>query len=377
MTLSFCCWQPVLTAHQAHTFKALSEIGGQLIVVSTKREDPVRQKQGWAANEDEILKAEILPRRGWLGRIRAILDADPNRIHIFGSPFERSRQNVALLLALVARRTVYLLSEPFSSVSAGYLDDSQPVRNALKAKLRPLIYRAYGRLLRSRVAGVFAISQASVDQFVQMGIAREKVHPFGYFVPQEALPSADVGIADRPLRVAYLGSFLARKGVRTLVEAFHRPSIRASSATLDLFGPGEVGTNGLESIHSQGPVPFGQAQRVLSDFDLVVVPSLFDGWAVVVNEAILAGVPVLASKAVGASAMLEKWDCGETFEAGDADVLAAKIVSLSVDRDRLLRYRMATRKLAKVLPPETAAAYMAACIASDLDGVVAPAAPWY
>lgn len=380
MNLSFCCWQPLLTAHQAHTLKALADrTGGDLKVVSVRREDDVRSKQGWTASDDRVLIPELLPRRGWRRRIRAIIGMKADRIHIFGSPFEISKQSFALILALFARRSVYLISEPYSPVSVSYLDDGGKALNLLKVKVRPLLYRLYGMLLRGRVSGVFAISRTGIEQFTRMGVPKAKIFPFGYFVPREQ--------NDRPvdeqmichLRVAYLGSFIERKGVRTLVDAFGTDAVKNSGATLDLFGP--VDTYQVESpsdaVRYRGPLPFGAVQPALAIFDLLVVPSLYDGWAVVVNEAILASVPVLASTAVGAGGMIEKWGCGETFKAGDAEDLARKITALAADRERLATYKRATSILARLIEPEVAAVYMAQCIKADLDGAVPPTAPWY
>ena len=376
MSLSFCCWQPLLTAHQAHTFKALADrVGGRLTAISSQREDRERKAQGWAPNDDSVLEPEILPARGWRRRIREILDEDPERIHIFGSPFERARTNYALLRALKAGRRVYLLAEPFSRVGVGYLSDRRPVLSAIKARLRPFVYSVYGALLRKRVAGVFAISPAAVGQFAHMGIPGERVHPFGSFVPGD--PAAAEAPARPGLRMAYLGSFIARKGVQTLLDAMASPAVDTSGATLDLFGPSGLSISSSGRAAYRGQLPFGQVQRTLAGYDLLVVPSLYDGWAVVVNEAVMAGVPVLASDAVGAAAMLRKWGCGDTFEAGDANALARKIAGLAADPARLARHRQATATLAPLLEPGVAADYLVACVEADLAGGPAPAAPWY
>ncbi|HST35288.1 MAG TPA: glycosyltransferase family 4 protein [Allosphingosinicella sp.] len=377
MSLSFCCWQPLLTAHQAHTLKALADrVGGRLAAISSRREDEERKAQGWAPNDDSVIEPEILPAGGWRRRIREILDEDPDRIHIFGSPFERARTNYALLRALKAGRRVYLLAEPFSRVGVGYLSDSRPMLSAIKARLRPFVYRVYGKLLRQRIAGVFAISPAAVEQFAGMGVRGPRVHPFGYFVPGDAKATAEAP-EHAGLRIAYLGSFIARKGVRTLLDAMASPAVQATGATLDLFGPAGLDTGSSDASSYRGQLPFGQVQQTLSGYDLLVVPSLYDGWAVVVNEAVMAGVPVLASDSVGAAAMLRKWGCGDTFEAGDADDLARKLAGLAADPPVLARYRAATATLAPLLEPGVAAGYLLACIEADLAGRPAPATPWY
>ncbi|MFV3622101.1 hypothetical protein ACNJGI_21075, partial [Mycobacterium tuberculosis] len=99
---------------------------------------------------------EILPDQDWQARIRAILREERDSIHIFGSPFERSRQNIALGLALWHKLETYLISEPYSPVATGYLADAPRWKERVKTFLRPRLYGLYGQLLRGRLSGVFA-----------------------------------------------------------------------------------------------------------------------------------------------------------------------------------------------------------------------------
>ena len=369
-------WHPVLTPHQAHTLHALGlAMGSPVRVVTASREHSLRKTQGWAANDDSLITPEILPERGWRKRISAILDADPSAIHMFGSPFERSQINFALFGAAARRRSVILISEPYSPRGVGYLKDGARLYDMLKARLRPVVYEVYGRLLRKRVAGVFAISPLAIQQYRAMGI--EKIFPFGYFVPGDGA-IASVG-NDKGLKVAFLGSFIARKGIASLQRAFRSENVLASGARLTMFGAYGDAKRELSAsnIDYGGTLPFAQVQQTLAGFDLLVVPSLFDGWAVVVNEAIQAGVPVLASGEVGAGAMISRWNCGGRFAAGNVADLASAIVAIANDRATLMKWREGARALSPMLEPGVAGDYMARCIGSMLDGSTPPDAPWY
>jgi glycosyltransferase involved in cell wall biosynthesis len=370
-------WHPVLTPHQSHTLRALGDaLGVPVRPVVAKQEDALRRGQGWAANDDSLLAPELLPTTGSRARIDEILDANPDAVHLFGSPFERSPVNAALYGVARRRGTAFLISEPYSPAAIAYLADRAQWRDTIKAWLRPLLYGVYAHLLRRRIAGVFAISPLAVEQYRAMGFA--KVHPFGYFVPgDEVTPHATP--ADAPLNVAYLGSFIARKGVPTLLEAFGTESVRASGARLTLFGPENAAIRSIDApnVRYGGALPFGAVQSALAEFDLLVVPSIYDGWAVVVNEAVQAGIPVLASDTVGAGAMLTRWNCGARFRAGDGDDLARLLAAVADDRGRVDTWRVNARRLAEVLEPSVAGAHMAACIKSHLDQNPSPEAPWY
>lgn len=372
MSLRVRAWQPLLTPHMAHTLAALrDELGGRLDAIVDRRSDAVRESQGWSLDVPELVP-EQLRETGWRDQIRQLVDEDPDTVHLFGSPFERSRINAALIRALRRGRRVMLVSEPYCPIAISYLGDRPGWRDRAKAALRPLVYRVYGRLMASRLSGVFAISPAAVSQYRRMGVPPSRIIPFGYFVPEAPRPARE---GQEGLRLAYLGSFIARKGVDDLIRAVElagSPRLR-----LDLYGPGWAGRPLPSGVAYRGRLAFGEVQGTLAGYDLVVVPSLFDGWAVVVNEAIQAGTPVIASDAVGAAAMIDTWRCGHTFPAGDAAALSELLRAVAADPSGCLEWRAQAERLRPLLDPAVAGSYMRQAIAALLDEQAPPPCPWY
>jgi glycosyltransferase involved in cell wall biosynthesis len=92
-------------------------------------------------------------------------------------------------------------------------------------------------------------------------------------------------------------------------------------------------------------------------YDILILPSRYDGWGVVVNEALQAGVPVVVSKGAGASAMVRRWKCGEVYD-GSARQLADTLARLSREPDRLARMREACEGIQPVLDPAVAGEYL-------------------
>ena len=62
-------------------------------------------------------------------------------------------------------------------------------------------------------------------------------------------------------------------------------------------------------------------RETLSEFDLLVLPSRYDGWGVVVNEALMCGVPVVVSSACGAKELIKDGVNGYIFESGNLQSL--------------------------------------------------------
>jgi glycosyltransferase involved in cell wall biosynthesis len=289
-------------------------------------------------------------------------------VHIFGSPFGDGRLIFALWLALRSGARVWLVSEPWADVAESYFADRSRWRDRVRARLRPWLYQLYGRMIRRRVAGVFAISPLAVAQYRAIGVPAARIVPFGYFVPGPvAVPPPPP--ASPVLRIVFVGTLIARKGIVELAAAADRIAARGVSATIDVFGPGDAPPGAFDH---RGTIPFGDAAAVIAGYDLLVVPSRHDGWAVVVNEALMAGVAVVASDRTGAGAMIDRWGCGARFAAGDAAALADVIERIAGDRTALAAMRTAARALAPALTPARAAAYMAAAIGGQPE-----ANPWY
>ena len=126
----------------------------------------------------------------------------------------------------------------------------------------------------------------------------------------------------------FCGQMIARKGVDLLLEAFLRLAEEHKHTRLFLVGrnadlPGlllkypysdQIEYNGFQSPNTL-PQCFSQA-------DAFVLPSRHDGWGVVVNQALGAGLPIICSEAVGAAHdLVEPEVNGLVIPSGDADAL--------------------------------------------------------
>ncbi len=119
-------------------------------------------------------------------------------------------------------------------------------------------------------------------------------------------------------RFLFCGQLIERKGIDLLFEAFEALMANGVDATLEIVGTGPL----------EGPLRGGQssaaAQRTrwtgflspeelpqrFAAADVFVLPSRHDGWAVVINQALAAGLPVITTAAVGASQWVREHDAG-------------------------------------------------------------------
>lgn len=369
-------WETFLTDHQAYTTAELARAAGQAIdVLCVEEENTVRRNQGWVLGQQAGLRLTPFPER-WIRFIWTVIKNNPDAVHVFAGPFGSLRLTLAMLVAAVLKRRLYLLTEPYSPVASGYLDDDAPIHGLVKSKLRPLLYLLYGLIFKRRIEGVFAISPRAIAQLHRMGVPPEKIFPFAYFVPStdnEPFPAAPVAP-----RVIFVGTLNRTKGVDILVVAAQLLEARGTPVAFDVYGYGDKERFGLDTptVKYRGLIPFGQAQDVMKGYSLLVLPSRYDGWGVVVNEAVLAGVPVVCSNNVGASAMVKAWGCGLVYEGGAA-ALADSIARVVTNPDQLNAMRTSCRQLQPFLGPAVGGRYLFDVITRKTASQQQFTNPWY
>lgn len=377
-------WHPVLTDHQSYTLSALQKAGQcDLNVVVTKIEHLERQAQGWINLHAAELKPILIPQHARLKHIVQYLRLHRKAIHLFSSPFEQPILIIALFMALLMGLKVFLISEPYSPIPAGYQNDKGKYIGWLKAKLRPIIYHIYGFFLSRRISGIFAISNLAIKQYRNMKISNEKIFPFGYFVPysihEPVLAKEEIKSNKPNLNVIFIGSLISRKGLDILIAAVTNLQKNGAAITLDVYGPGDSSVFGFNQVGVNycGLIPFGNSQKVIKNYDLFVLPSRYDGWGVVVNESLMAGVPVICSTEVGAGSIIKKWQCGTIFESENVPDLEKKLNEFIENKKKLKIMSTAACSAAASLDPEVAGQYMFDVINHNSKLLKKISCPWY
>lgn len=380
----FVTWQPVLTDHQAFTYQELARIANSPVTAYVMTlEDATRREQGWSDTQVSSVERRLIPQQNTVTYCYRQLLAHRKDVHIFGSAFQEPKMMLCLLIAMWLGVEFYLISEPYSPIAQGYFTDGAILVGRIKAMARPFVYKVYALILKRKITGIFAISRRAVTQYQAAGISPSKLFPFCYFVPRVVnvrTLMAELSSRQRSsLKIIFVGSLVARKGLDILIESVRSTQMMGHNISLDVFGPGDQKSFAFDDqkIRYRGRIPFGKTQDVVATYDLLVLPSRYDGWGVVVNEALCAGVPVVCSDQVGAGVLVDKFGVGAKFAAGNSHALADLLSMLASDRSRLQVMREATTKAASAIQPAIAAAYMLEVInATQGDKALIPS-PWY
>ena len=376
-------WQPVLTDHQAYTYQALEMASdGKLISFITKSENSIRKSQGWTETKVSSITRVLIPNKFFFSFCFKELLRRKHDVHIFASPFEESRLIVCLFIARILGLKFYLISEPYSPIREGYLGDGGGHLNAIKAHLRPFVYRLYSHLLLGGASGIFTISKLAYDQYCSLGVPKEKLFPFGYFIPRIAQFNLEHEPAfnEAPtLKIIYVGALIRRKGLDVLQDAIRNLWNKDYQVSLDIYGAGDENLvfPNLDFISYRGLIPFGNAQEIISHYDLLVLPSRYDGWGVVINEALCSNVPVVYADSVGAGEVAKNFGAGLSFSSGNSSSLSSVLMGLMDDPNLLNALRNNAGLAADALQPEIAARYILEIMNSSNQIGADVKSPWY
>ena len=145
-----------------------------------------------------------------------------------------------------------------------------------------------------------------------------------------------------------------QKGLPVLLDAARAWARRTPSPLVVVAGEGPLRESLTARITAENlPVRLlgnrDDVADLLAAADVFVLSSMWEGQPLVVQEALRAGVPVVATDAGGVADLVG--DAAVLVPVGDADALADGVVQVLDDEARAARMRLRSRAAAAVLPP--------------------------
>ena len=143
-----------------------------------------------------------------------------------------------------------------------------------------------------------------------------------------------------------------RKGIPYLVQAFR--SVNHPRKSLTFAGAAspqlqsEMSRRGLwpNNVHCIGHVPQSELKSLMSKSHVMVLPSIEEGFGMVLAQAMACGCPVIASQNTGAEDLYHDGDAGFIVPVRDTDALTQRLQQLA--DQPALRQHMGQRALAQV-----------------------------
>jgi glycosyltransferase involved in cell wall biosynthesis len=231
---------------------------------------------------------------------------------------------------------------------------TQPVPIAeIEARLKQL------REVFDAVQLFVAPSRSVADAHERLGLHRSKllVSDYGFAhqpsasplsplappLSPSASPLSPLASPLSPLRIGFVGTLVWHKGLHVLLEAARQ--LPAGAYEIEVWGAPDTFpeyTATLETMANGLPVRFrgafgtGQSADVYGRFDLLVVPSLWpENSPLVIHEAFLSGVPVVAARTGGIPELVSDGVNGVLYDPASPAALADVLRGLILRPDQL------------------------------------------
>jgi glycosyltransferase involved in cell wall biosynthesis len=220
----------------------------------------------------------------------------------------------------------------------------------------PGLHRRIVRVKEEEIAcaeHVLTVSELARQTYLEAGVPEEKVHavPLGADLSLFH-PDGPDGAPREGFTFLFAGATIHRKGFDLLLEAFARMAAAVPDTRLRIVGPRGDAAHLLERyaalpIDVVGPTDQRGLAAEFRRADCLVLPSRNDSYAMVVTEALAAGLPAIVSEMVGAKDLIQEGRNGWIVPAGDAAPLAERMLACARDRDRVRGLRADCRRSAE------------------------------
>jgi len=198
-------------------------------------------------------------------------------------------------------------------------------------------------------------------------LAPVKIVPYG-FPPVAGHKNYDVKLSyNRPLKLLFVGGLSQRKGIADLFAAV---SIFGNRVDLTVVGQKPVEDcrvlNDELNKHTWIPsLPHNGILALMRSADVLIFPSLFEGFGLVITEAMAQGTPVVTTERTAGPELINDGENGWLINAGATEALCSAIENILVKPAVIQHAGLAAMQTAQKRPWEVYGQEMLAAITAD------------
>ena len=189
-------------------------------------------------------------------------------------------------------------------------------------------------------------------QLVEEGVDAGKISvvPYG---ADAGLYHPGTGISTGPFKIIFAGQVGLRKGIHHLLEALQ--SDKAAGWELDCYGAIQREMEGVlpqykprSEVRWHGPVSRGELAGAYRAASVLVLPSIEEGFGLVVPQALASGIPCIVSEGVGARDLIRHRENGSIVPVGNVEAILEELIYWSNNRKQVkedMNWGAAARKI--------------------------------
>ena len=273
---------------------------------------------------------DFLDKKSWILRFRYVLNCFKNNDFIIINGYNNYPFILTFIFNLFSVKKRYIATESDTQL----VIPNNPLIRFAKWLYLSVIFQ------NKHVLGFAGGSNSHKDLFRYYRMEEERI----FLMPMMADNSkfnADKRKIPNLFTFLFVGRLVSHKNVEHLIQQFN-VVFSDKDAILNIIGDGDQGVYLIDKYTSEKVIFRGEKfnQELIAEYlnaSCFVCPSLFEPWGLVVNEALSSGLPVIASKEVGACFDLIKGK-KTGFIAEDMQEFGQMMLTLFNDDELLKKY---------------------------------------
>ncbi|MGC1473633.1 MAG: glycosyltransferase [Psychroserpens sp.] len=294
-------WQNIISIHQLPFLNALSKNRDVILIVGNELTEDLKNA-GWIIPDFEDIELIVSPNST---EVANLLHLYHNEWHIISGINAYPLPSLALKLAIAINvENIAVLTESFKTVG-------------FKGMLRKIKYKVASLKYRNYIKAIFVTGKMARRCFENLYFSNNILFDWGYFTQISNGCETNETIRSLP-NLLFVGSIDKRKNIISVL-----PDVIKHSHLFDTFyisGTGSLLYKLKSVIGNKNNIKYlgvnqnDSIQSLMKNCDLLILPSLFDGWGAVVNEALCNGMRVFCSENCGSSILLDDDKRGGIFK---------------------------------------------------------------
>lgn len=200
---------------------------------------------------------------------------------------------------------------------------------------------------------IFVASQFTANTLLDYTGKLAPIHVIPYGFPPVGTSKTYRSVANhQPLRLLFVGGLSQRKGIADLFAAVETFGDRVSLTVVGQKAAENCTAlnTALTKHHWIPSLPHDAILRLMREHDVLVFPSLFEGFGLVITEAMSQGTPVITTDRTAGPDLIEHGRNGWLVEAGSTSALQEAIEALVYRPDTITQAGKAATETARLRP---------------------------
>lgn len=329
--MKICIWENIASPHQRYFFEQLSQHWAiDLQVRYFEKFHDERKDLGWSDMQALPFYEQYV-----ISDINEALSSIPDwkeRIHVIpGLSYDFTQK---LLTKLIEHNIRWIHWSERSGIGlAKKLGFNVKLFKLLQPIVAKMIKYTYAKKINKYALGAFAQGYLAKQDFLDWGIKAPLIEYLYYTTAKMKRPDAlpeELKKLDSCNLFLYAGSLSKAKGIVVLMEAFAKLK-NADHWRLVLVGQDLSGGEWVqrtktykieEKVIFTGVKPIERIHEYIGAADVFILPTLYDGWGAVLNEAAALGKPLISTDQCGSAYhLIKEKENGYRVAAGDIQAL--------------------------------------------------------